>query len=153
MEGQFPSLAKRPYETNVPPSEPVAASRPTAVQLPDSLAIQANAIEARFNGARSNYAALLGSTRAIANIAAGSAIGSEAWVNAQLTVSRLDNARAAAVIAEAEIDALIIEQLDAESVGAQALLSPLLVPLQRRIASEIDAQNDELDRLARRIGL
>jgi hypothetical protein len=153
MEGQFPSLAKRPYETTTPPSEPVIVARPTARQLPKSLAIQVNSIEARFNTARADFAALLRSTRATANSAAGSSIGSEAWVNAQLVVSRLDNARAQAVLAEAEIDALLSRQLDTESVDQNALLSPLIAPVQRRIANEVDAQNEELDRLARQIGI
>jgi hypothetical protein len=153
IEGKFPSLAKRPFETDAAPIESVAAARETARQLPDSLAIQVNAIERKFDAGRADYAALLGPAQATASRAAGSAIGSEAWVNAQLIVSRLDKSRAEAVLAQAEIDTLLSIVLDTESNNQDALLSPLIEPLQRRIASEVDDQNAELDRLARRIGL
>jgi hypothetical protein len=153
IEGKFPSLAKRPFETEAAPIEPVATARETAKQLPDSLAVQVNAIERKFNAGRADYAALLGSAQATANNAAGSAVGSEAWVNAQLIVSRLDKSRAEAVLAQAEIDTLLSAVLDAESNNQDALVSPLIQPLQRRIAEEVNGQNEELDRLARRIGL
>jgi hypothetical protein len=153
IEGKFPSLAKRPFETEAAPIEPVATVRETALQLPDSLAVQVKVIERKFNAGRANYAALLGPAQATANSAAGSAIGSEAWVNAQLIVSRLDKSRADAVLAQAEIDTLLSSVLDAESNKQDALISPLILQLQRRIASEVEDQNAELERLARRIGL
>ncbi len=153
MEGKFPSLAKRPYETAAAPIDPVAVTRETARQLPPSLAKQVDVIESKFNTARANYSAFLGTAQSTATNAARSSVGSEIWVNAQLTVSRLDKSRADAVLAQAEIDALLTALLDAESNNQNALLSPLVQPLQRRIAAEVNRQNEELDQLARRIGL
>jgi hypothetical protein len=153
MQEQFPTLEKRPFESASPENILPPAPRPTASILPSGLSNRVAAINSLFNSATSNYAALLDDARREAAGAAGSKIGSEVWVNAQLVVSRLDDARADAALAQSQIDQLMTEQLDAESRNQDPLLSPLIVPLQQQIAKTVTAQNDELERLARQIGI
>ncbi len=153
MQGQFPTLEKRAFETATPENIVPVAPRQTADDLPSGMSAELAAIESRFNSAQENYAALLPEARRAASGAAGSVIGSENWVNAQLIVSRLDGARAAATLAQSEIDQIMTAQIDDESRNADPLQSPLIAPLQQRIAKAVSAQNAELERLARQIGL
>ncbi len=153
MQGQFPTLEKRPFETASPENIVPAAPRQTAKILPNGMSAQIAAIENRFDKAQANYAALLPEARRAASGAAGSAMGSENWVNAQLIVSRLDGARAGATLAQSEIDQIMTAQIDDESRNSDPLLSPIIAPLQQRIAKAVSAQNAELERLARQIGL
>jgi hypothetical protein len=152
-QGQFPTLEKRPFETaateNILPNAP----RATADRLTPDLSEKVAAIDNLFNSAVSNYAALLPEARRVATGAAGSAMGSENWVNAQLIVSRLDGARADAALAQSQIDQIMTQQLDSESRNQDPLLSPLIAPLQQKIAKAVVAQNEELERLARQIGI
>jgi hypothetical protein len=149
----FPTLEKRPFETATTENILPVAPRETANRLPSELAEKVTAIDTLFNSALSNYAALLPEARRVAAGAAGSAMGSENWVNAQLIVSRLDGARADAALAQSQIDQIMTQQLDAESRSQDPLLSPLIAPLQQRIAKAVVAQNEELERLARQIGI
>lgn len=153
MQGQFPTLEKRAFETASPENIVPANPRQTADTLPNAVSEQIAAIANRFDLAQESYTAILPEARRAASGAAGSATGSENWVNAHLIVSRLDGARATATLAHSEIDQIMTAQIDDESRNADPLLSPLIAPLQQRIAKAVSAQNDELERLARQIGL
>jgi hypothetical protein len=145
-EGEFPSLERRPYESNssVPVQEtPVSAP----LVLPAELAGKVDALHARAKAAQVTFARDLSSVQSVASAAAGSSPGSEAWVNAHLQLSRLDKARADSVAVVREFDTLISGQADADSDYV-----PLLTEAQKPVADEVAAQNAEIERLSRLIG-
>jgi hypothetical protein len=117
------------------------------VALPTELTSRVDALNARHRAAQRAFDTDLPSLQSVASRAAGSAAGSEAWVNAHLQLSRLDKARADSVAAVREFDALISEQSDADSN-----LVPLLTEAQAPVADAVAAQNAEIERLSRLIG-
>ena len=143
-EGQFPSLERRPYETDAPvPAPPPAA--PAA--LPDTLASKVKSIINRHETANASFTKGLPSVRGTAAKAAGTAPGSESWVNAHLQLSRLDKSRADSVAALGELDTLIADQVEGDSEYVT-----LLVAIQQDIATDVAKQRDEIDRMSRQIG-
>ncbi len=151
--GEFPSLSRRPFESGTPIEAPIVAPVPVASSLPEPYAGQIGVLRARHNKAASQFAALLPGARQTAAAAAGSAVGSEAWVNAHVIVSRLDHARADSPASLADLDNLVATRFDAEAKGAFPLIMPLLTPVQSNIAASVAAQNAEIQRLSVLIGL
>lgn len=147
-KGEFPSLAKRPYESSDPIAEPPAEPAQLSTTLPEALQAQLGAVEARHRAADAAFAAALPATRAVAISAAGSAMGSEAWVNAHLQLSRLEEKRADSLGAQAEVDGLIAAE---RLRGADAGIIALMEPYQQRIQAGVEAQTAALEELARRI--
>lgn len=144
-EGEFPSLERRSYENNNPIAEPEAPPAPTV--LPEELAAKVDALNARHRSAQAAFAKDLSSVQALASRAAGSAPGTESWVNAHLQLSRLDKARADSVAVAREYDALIAGQGEGD-----ARLVPLLTDAQKPAADDVAAQNAEIGRLSQLIG-
>jgi hypothetical protein len=149
-EGDFPSLSKRPYETNDPLTQPAAQPAPLTSTLPDDLKNRTDNLVARSQKAHAAYEAALPAARSAAQSASGGATGGESWVNAHMVLSRTDGARADAVAALAEIDDLIARERDK---GADAGLIALLAIPQGQIAERVNAENAEIDRLAKLIGI
>ena len=145
-EGMFPSLDRRPYESKNPIAAPEAPP-PAPVALPAELAARVDLLAARHKAAQAIFTRDLPTIQSIASKAAGSAPGTESWVNAHLQLSRLDKARADSVAAAREFDTLISEQADADSD-----LVPLLTEAQKPLADAVAAQNAEIERLSRLIG-
>ncbi len=153
--GEFPSLMRRPYETKTPITAPLvgADTETEAVALPADIQAKLDAFSARHRTAASAYNIMLPAVAQAAGTAAGSAIGSEAWVNAHLQVSRLDKARSDSKSALAELDQFITSQMDMEATGASPLLSPLLIAVQSDLAAAAGAQDAEIERLSQLIGM
>ncbi len=153
--GEFPSLMRRPYETKAPITAPLpdTDTETAAVALPTDVQAKLDAFSARHRTAASAYNSLLPAVAQTARTAAGSGIGSEAWVNAHLQVSRLDKARSDSKAALAELDQLITAQMDVEATGTSPLLSPLLADVQSDLAAATGAQDAEIERLSQLIGL
>lgn len=137
---QFPSLERRPYETNVPVAAPPAV-------LSAELATKLNALLVRHTAANLDFLRGLGTVQSTASKAAGTAPGSEAWVNAQLMLSRLDKMRADSVAVLREFDGLIA---DAGAVDAD--MAALVTEAQRPVTEDVAAQSTEIGRLSRLIG-
>lgn len=150
VEGDFPSLSKRPYETDTPVEDPAANPPPVTTTLPADLRGKTDDLLARARKSHSAFEAALPPARSAAQSASGSASGSEAWVNAHMILSRADGARADAVAALGEIDRLIAGVRDQ---GADAGLVALLSEPQSRIAAMVNEETAEIDRLAKLIGL
>lgn len=148
-KGDFPSLAKRPYETERPIEEPAAAPEAVTTQLPAEMAASLAALESRHSRADAEFRSQLGRARQLAQAAAGAASGTESWAVAQVELSRLDAARADSLAALSEVDTLIAAQRDA---GADPGLLQLLGASQARIAGDVDSQRAEIERLAAIIG-
>ena len=145
-EGQFPSLERRPYESNAPISAPEAA--PAApVELPAPLQAVVDALTRRHAAAQADYQRKLPAVQALASRASGSAPGTESWVNAHLELSRLDDSRADSVAVVREFDSLIADQGKTDSS-----LVPLLSNAQQPVVDMIAGQNAEINRLSRLIG-
>lgn len=145
-EGQFPSLERRPYESNAPISAPEAAPA-VPTELPAQLQAKVDALSRRHAAAQADYQRKLPAVQALASRASGSAPGTESWVNAHLELSRLDDSRADSVAVVREFDSLIADQGKIDSS-----LVPLLSNAQQPVADMIAGQNAEINRLSRLIG-
>jgi hypothetical protein len=145
LEGEFPSLERRPAESKAPITEP--ETLPAPVTLPAELATKVDALNGRHNAAKAAFAKDLPSVQTVASKAAGSAVGSESWVNAHLQLSRLDKARADSVAVVRDFDALIAAQGEGDST-----LVPLLTDAQKPVADDVASQNAEIGRLSLLIG-
>jgi hypothetical protein len=146
IDGQFPSLERRAYENNdaitapiTPPAAPVSMSV--------ELRAQVDALLARHKIAHAAYLERLDAVRSVAARAAGSAPGSEAWVNAHVILSRLDKIRDDSVAAVRALDGLI-----ADANAGDSGLAALLTDAQKPVADDVAVQNDEIRRLSRLIG-
>jgi hypothetical protein len=146
IDGQFPSLERRAYENNdaitapiTPPAAPVSMSV--------ELRAQVDALLARHKIAHAAYLERLDAVRSVAARAAGSAPGNEAWVNAHVTLSRLDKIRDDSVAVVRAFDGLI-----ADANAGDSGLSALLTDAQKPVVDDVAAQNDEIRRLSRLIG-
>ena len=146
IDGQFPSLERRSYENNdaiTAPIPPPAAP----VSIPMELKAQVDALLARHQVAHAAYLERVDAVGAVAARAAGSAPGSEAWVNAHVTLSRLDKIRDDSVAAVRAFDSLI-----ADANAGDSGLAALLTDAQKPVIDDVAAQNDEIRRLSRLIG-
>ena len=146
IDGQFPSLERRAYENNdaitapiTPPAAPVSMSV--------ELRAQVDALLARHKIAHAAYLERLDAVRSVAARAAGSAPGSEAWVNAHVILSRLDKIRDDSVAAVRAFDSLI-----ADANAGDSGLAALLTDAQKPVVDDVAVQNDEIRRLSRLIG-
>ncbi|WP_353209587.1 hypothetical protein [Sphingorhabdus sp.] len=143
---QFPSLERRPYETSAPVAATAESAAPSAVPSAE-LATKLNALLTRHTAANQDFLRGLGAVQATASKAAATGPGSEAWVNAQLMLSRLDKMRAGSVAVLREFDGLIAD------VGAvDADMAALVTEAQRPVAEDVAAQSAEIARLSRLIG-
>ena len=145
-DGQFPSLERRAYENNDAITAPVT-SPAAPVFMPVELRAQVDALLARHQAAHAAYLERLDAVRAVAARAAGSAAGSEAWVNAHVTLSRLDKIRDDSVAAVRAFDTLI-----ADTNASDSGLAALLTDAQKPVIDDVAVQNDEIRRLSRLIG-
>lgn len=150
VAGDFPSLAKRPYEQADPVQEPVVAQAPLTTVLPAALQAQTDSLLSRSRAAHNAYALALPSAQNAVAAASGVATGSESWVNAHMILSRADSARADGMAALGAIDQLISKERES---GADAGLLDLLSAPQSQIADLVNAENAEIERLAKQIGL
>jgi hypothetical protein len=150
VEGDFPSLAKRPFEKANPVEEQAAVAEILTTTMPADLQRQVNALLTRSSAAHLAFKTSLPSLRSAIQSAGNPAPGSESWINAHMVLSRTDSTRADGVAALGEIDQLIASQREK---GADAGLIALLVAPQQKIAERVNAENTEIERLTQLIGL
>lgn len=142
----YPSLAKRPSEsrdrTTPPPQEATApaAADPKLVADVDTLSKQGESGETAFRQQ-------LDQGRKAVTTASGTAPSSEAWVNAQATISALDTARYDSVAALAGLDSLYVERQASADVARMSADLVVIDPVRVRALAMVDAQNDALDSL------
>lgn len=146
IDGQFPSLERRAYENNdaitapiTPPAAPVSMSV--------ELRAQVDALLARHKIAHVAYLERLDAVRSVAARAAGSAPGTEGWVNVHVILSRLDKIRDDSVAVVRAFDGLI-----ADANAGDSGLVALLTDAQKPVVDDVAAQNDAIRRLSRLIG-
>jgi hypothetical protein len=146
IDGRFPSLERRAYENNdtiAAPGTPAEA----LVSMPVELRSQVDALLSRHQLAHAAYLERLDAVRAVASRAARGAPGSEAWVSAHVTLSRLDKIRGDSVAAVRVFDTLIADA----SAGDSGLVA-LLIDAQKPVVDDVATQNDEIRRLSLLIG-
>jgi hypothetical protein len=140
--GDFPSLAKRPFEDGT------AVAAPAVVPLEASDAARLSRIARALslaNGGRSAFETEYDAAqRAVA--ASGSA-GSESWINAQLAISRLEPLREPAQTALANI----IDEQRKLATGAASSDANAVAAAVAQIESIRNDQADKSDRLLARI--
>lgn len=145
-EGGFPSLERRSYEADTPIAAPIESTAAPSI-LSGEFARKAEALQVRHTAAHGAYLRGLPAVQATVAKAAGTAPGSEAWVNAHLMLSRLDQMRSDSVAALRDFDGLIAEA-GARDVG----LAELVTEAQRPVMDEVAEQNAEIARLSKVIG-
>lgn len=148
-DGDFPSLAKRPYE-KANPIEEVAVVEKLTTSLSADLQRQINTLLSRSSAAHAAFESSLPSMQSVAQSAGNSAPGSESWVNAHTKLSRTDSLRADGVAALGEMDRLVAREREN---GADSGLVALLSAPQQKIAERVKAENAEIERLTQLIGL
>lgn len=144
QEGNFPSLAKRPFEDAptavVPPSVQTIVSA-----LPPELQTTVDEVVAMSNAAHSQFLNNLPGVERRVGLARGSAISSESWVVAQMDLAALEMVRTPSVTALADIDALYIERLNSEfeqdSFGGGAIIAEK----RNQISAQVERQQDAID--------
>lgn len=132
----YPSLAQRPIErqANVPPA-PVTPPVPEPISATLAEAIRALASDA--DRGETAFQSAMGEARSTSAAGRGAAVGSEAWAQAQLALSRAEAARAPTTLALAELDRLLVVQGDAGDVaGLDAIATE-----QARVAALVTVQD------------
>lgn len=144
-----PSLAPRPIEQRfrAPDAPPPAPPAPAPADAP--LAARIDALLKQVRDGDAAFTAALGEADRAA--ASAGAAGSESWVVAHQRVSALEASRAPATLALGELDMLLIGRLDAVTAGqAQGGIAELEAA-QAEAGRIVDAQNQRIDSLRRRI--
>lgn len=146
QEGDFPSLAKRPYEdaaTNSnpvsPPASPAVAALPGALQLAVDKAVRQSSL------AHAKFLRNLSGVKRLVNNARGSAISSEAWVAAQMDLSALEIGRGPSISALADIDGMYISRLEAEYIDKDSGGAAIIAEKRELIQQQVKSQQDEID--------
>ncbi len=151
-QGDFPSLAKRPFESqNIAPEAQLPVVQ--AAALPPAIAAKVNALMGRHAKAQAAFSAALPAMRALAKGAAGSAVGSEAWVNAEQQLSRLDKSRSDSLALQGELDQLVMAQTDLDAQNNAPSLSELLSPYQSEVSDDVAGQSAEIERMTALLGV
>lgn len=148
-QGDFPSLAKRPYESSDPIAEPPAEPAQLSTSLTDEVQGRLSALESRHSIADAAFLKALPSARAVAKAAAGAPTGSESWVDAHLQVTRLEKTRADSMAALSDIDQMIAAE---RLRGADAGTIGLMEAYQQRVQRAVEAQTAAIVELANQIG-
>jgi hypothetical protein len=140
-EGDAPSLTPRPIEGIL--DEPVRAIAPVQSTSDTALATEIAALVEQAEAGHSAFTARYPAAQGTVQNAAGSAVESEAWIEAQLAVSALDSARSETVRTLGSLDAILAGQALA---GAPSETEKLL-DARERVASLYGEQNALYDAL------
>lgn len=140
-----PSLAIRPGETTsaIDAARPVPLTPPAPPSMVALDGATVTRIDASLRVARASvapFAKAAEPARAAVAAASGSAAGSEAWIAAQLAISRLERTREGAANAQAEVDS--VRRLLV--VGGSNFDRAALATVQDEVARINDAQQDEV---------
>lgn len=152
-EGDFPSLAKRPFETvQTPDIAPVIADA-SPVAVPIELDAKISLLERRVQSSQAAFQRLLPSVRRKASAARGSKVNSESWIAAHLQLSRLDQTRADAIAATVEMDRLVTQELNDNLQSGSAGYDQKLINRQQEMGDVVRSQGEIIDTIAQTIGI
>lgn len=137
--GSFPSLAKRPFEDVVVQADPPSKSE-EVTSLSGAIKTQVDQEIKRSIAADQSFASKFPAVQAKVSAAAGAALSSEKWVDAQVALSALETERGPAVSALANLDALYRDQLDNEysgsPVGSAAIIAAAIETVQNLVGRQ-----------------
>jgi hypothetical protein len=139
--GPYPSLAPRPAEKAY--ADDAEERKPTPQPDDPALAREVDRLVAEARAGSAEFDSALPAAQAAASRAGAS--GSDAWIEAQQALSRLETARARTTAALADLDRLAVERAGAGTLGesdAQRLSSATA-----EIQALADSQADRLQRL------
>ncbi|HYI40888.1 MAG TPA: hypothetical protein VE053_11275 [Allosphingosinicella sp.] len=139
--GPYPSLAPRPAEKAY--AEDSEERKPTPQPEDPALAGEIDRLLAAGKAGAAEFDSAL--PAALAAAGAAGAAGSEAWIEAQQALSRLESARARTTAAVADLDRLAVERISAGTLGSGD--SERLRSAAAELQALTDAQADRLQRL------
>lgn len=145
--GGFPSLAKRPFEL-AQPAGPVEEPVTAPAILPREMEMRLGGLMDRHRSAIGEFDRNLPGVQEKVAAAAGASVGDEAWVVAQMHLSRLDKIRDRSLEILGDVDLLAVAAQDAESAGQGERISALVMPYQEQVANDVARQNAEIEALA-----
>ncbi|HEY9091302.1 hypothetical protein [Parasphingorhabdus sp.] len=151
QSGDFPSLAKRPYEDDPAIEEMVPTPAPEITALPADLGNAVSAAIRQSNMAHQAFLGSLPSARQRVLAAQGAAPSSESWVVAQMELSSLEMDRSPSVSALADMDLLYRQRLSDEVEGAQPGGAALVAESRDKIESQVASQQREIESLRSRL--
>ncbi|MFM9851278.1 MAG: hypothetical protein ACKVOJ_00520 [Sphingomonadaceae bacterium] len=149
QQGDFPSLAKRPFETSRTAGETVAVPASRAPERASDAGLPARlsaAITRAQNGADA-FASAFAIAQQSVTAAAGSAPGSELWIAAQLAITRLEPLRSPAQSAMISIDDESRAIITGVSDGDRAQIDAA----RAQVAAISDAQTAQIQNLIARL--
>lgn len=145
QEGDFPSLAKRPYEDQGPIDSRDTVTPALIADLPPALQTAVNEALAMSNEAHGKFLNNLPGVERRVNAAKGSSVSGESWVVAQMDLAALEMIRSPSVTALADVDALYMQRLDNEFEGKQPGGALLIAKSRSQIEAQVKAQQDAID--------
>jgi hypothetical protein len=147
--GDFPSLAKRPFEAGQAQTAPPAPP-PIAVTISDpaALARVATALE-RVRGSVSPFEAGLAKAVTAVAAASGATTGSERWIEGQMAASRVEPLLEPASAALADIDAELRIVLLNPASADRAAIEAALAEASETVRTQADAVSNLVARLSR----
>ncbi|MEP2101459.1 MAG: hypothetical protein ABJP02_02395 [Parasphingorhabdus sp.] len=147
QEGDFPSLAKRPYEDGPAIANTVAPSPAQMATLPAALKNAVDAAIRQSDAAHQAFLADLPKVKQSVSAARGAAPSSESWVVAQVQLSSLEMDRSPSISALADIDALYVQRLDQEFTGEDKGAAALIAKSREKIGAQVSSQQREIELL------
>lgn len=147
QKGDFPSLAKRPFENGPSIAEPDPVQPPATANLSPALQAAVSDVVAISMAANGKFMDSLPAVRNRVRAARNSAVSSEAWVVAQMEMAALEMTRSPSVEALADMDRLYLQQLRAEMDGAAAGSAAIVGRYQEQVRRQVSDQQSAIDEL------
>jgi len=144
-EGESPSLAPRPIEGVV--DEPIRGITPVTSAQDPALAGQIAQLVDQAEAGNRAFTIQYPEAVAAVDQATGSALESEAWIEAQLAVSALDSLRSETVRALGGLDSILAHQ----TLAAEPAETERLLAAREHVAALYDDQNRRYDALNSRL--
>ncbi|WP_430427500.1 hypothetical protein [Parasphingorhabdus sp.] len=144
-EGDFPSLAKRPYEDQSAISSPGNPVPALVSSLTPDVQSGVNQALRTSNAAHEQFLHNLNAVKQRVVAAQGAAVSSEKWVVAQMDLAALELVRSPSVESLADIDSLYAAELDREV--QEGLSGGALIILEKRnqIDGQVRQQQQQID--------
>lgn len=150
QQGDFPSLQKRPYESEPVIDEP-EASVAVISSLPAAMRSKLDAAVAQSRAAHQQFLAQLPTVESRVDAARGAAVSSESWVVAQMELAALEIQRSPSVEALADIDALYRQQLEREITEDQSGGTRIIAEERDAVKVHVDRQQSAIEAMMDRL--
>ena len=144
-EGESPSLAPRPIEGII--DAPIRGIAPVASAQDSALARQIAELVTQAEAGNQAFTAQYPDAVSAVDQAAGSALESEAWIEAQLAVSALDSLRSETVRALGGLDSILAQQ----TLAGEPAETERLLAAREQVAALYEDQNRRYDAINSRL--